>query len=151
MRMVRRRVASAGDDDGSSGAAANSPISTRSSIGAGCSRPRRHTPQGPRKRPATYTRIETQWEDPRDDAQNRAWTRGLFESLHPFLERGVYVNNLNDGREEGGERIKDAYGPNFERLAALKRAYDPDNLFRLNHNIAPEPRRTTEPSRRHGG
>jgi FAD/FMN-containing dehydrogenase len=54
--------------------------------------------------------------------------------MGPFLERGVYANNLG---EEGEDRVKAAYGANYERLAALKQQYDPTNLFRLNHNISP--------------
>jgi FAD/FMN-containing dehydrogenase len=50
----------------------------------------------------------------------------------------VYVNAL-DG-DEGSERVRSAYGANYARLAALKTAYDPTNLFRLNHNIAPATR-----------
>ena len=81
--------------------------------------------------------ILSQWGDPADDGRNRAWTRGLFEAMRPFLDRGVYVNNLNDGREEGHDRIRDADGVNYARLVALKHRYDPTNLFRLNHNLAP--------------
>jgi FAD/FMN-containing dehydrogenase len=46
----------------------------------------------------------------------------------------VYVNNLG---EEGRTRVQAAYGANYERLAEVKRRYDPDNLFHLNQNIAP--------------
>ncbi len=47
---------------------------------------------------------------------------------------GVYVNNLGD---EGDDRVKAAYGENYDGLVALKRKYDPDNLFRLNQNVHP--------------
>jgi FAD/FMN-containing dehydrogenase len=47
---------------------------------------------------------------------------------------GVYVNNLGD---EGDERVRAAYGDNYPRLAALKRKYDPTNIFRLNQNVPP--------------
>jgi FAD/FMN-containing dehydrogenase len=49
----------------------------------------------------------------------------------------VYVNALEDPLEESGQRVREAYGPNYERLVALKNEYDPTNLFRLNQNIQP--------------
>jgi FAD/FMN-containing dehydrogenase len=65
----------------------------------------------------------------------REWARGLWSALQPH-HQNVYVNFL---MEEGEERIRQAYGAaKFERLRALKREYDPDNLFRLNQNIPPE-------------
>lgn len=64
-----------------------------------------------------------------------AWARRFFEALAPFRE-GVYVNFL-DG-DEGPQRIREAYGDaNYKRLAAIKNKFDPDNLFRMNQNIAP--------------
>jgi hypothetical protein len=54
--------------------------------------------------------------------------------MRPFSTGGVYVNNLGD---EGEERVRAAYGGNYERLVALKTKYDPANLFRLNQNIKP--------------
>jgi FAD/FMN-containing dehydrogenase len=79
--------------------------------------------------------ILSQWPDPADSSQNIAWTRELFEAIEPFLALGVYVNNLGD---EGEERVRHAYGPNYERLLALKANYDPTTLFRHNQNIRPE-------------
>jgi hypothetical protein len=65
----------------------------------------------------------------------RAWSRGLWEALRPF-HTSVYVNFL---MEEGEERIREAYGPaKYDRLKALKRTYDPANLFRMNQNIRPD-------------
>jgi hypothetical protein len=47
---------------------------------------------------------------------------------------GVYVNFLG---EEGADRVREAYGGNYERLAAVKQAYDPTNFFHVNQNIPP--------------
>ena len=80
--------------------------------------------------------IASQWTDPTHSARDIDWTRTFFEAMQPHLENSVYVNNLGD---EGKERVHAAYGANYKRLAALKAAYDPDNLFRSNHNIEPIP------------
>jgi FAD/FMN-containing dehydrogenase len=74
------------------------------------------------------------WTEPADDQVNIAWAREMYAALRPFAMDGVYVNSLGD---EGDDRVKAAYGGNYTRLAALKRRYDPDNLFRLNQNIRP--------------
>jgi hypothetical protein len=67
--------------------------------------------------------------------EERAWSRGVWEALVPY-HAGVYVNFLV---EEGEERVREAYGPvKYDRLKALKRKYDPGNLFRLNQNIRPD-------------
>jgi hypothetical protein len=78
--------------------------------------------------------IQSQWSDATDSDRNVQWTRALFEAMEPHLEESVYVNNLGD---EGPGRVRAAYGRNFPRLAALKRTYDPSNLFRANQNIDP--------------
>jgi FAD/FMN-containing dehydrogenase len=54
--------------------------------------------------------------------------------MRPFTERAVYVNGLG---EEDHDRVREAYGPNYPRLPALKARYDPDNLFRANQNVTP--------------
>jgi FAD/FMN-containing dehydrogenase len=77
--------------------------------------------------------ILSQWEDAADSPANIRWTRELFDAMSPHF-RGVYVNNLGD---EGSDRVRDAYGSNYDRLAAVKTVYDPDNVFRLNQNIQP--------------
>ena len=74
------------------------------------------------------------WNDAAADEENIAWAREMYAVLRPFGMGGVYVNNLGD---EGHERVKAAYGENFDRLVRLKRKYDPDNLFRLNQNVHP--------------
>ena len=78
--------------------------------------------------------ILSQWAAPSDSEENIRWTREFFEAMEPFLESGVYVNNLG---EEGEDRIREAYGEHYERLVALKDKYDPTNLFRLNQNVRP--------------
>jgi len=61
------------------------------------------------------------------------WSSQLADALAPY-SHGVYVNNLN---ETEADRVRDAYGPHYDRLAAIKARYDPDNVFRVNHNIRP--------------
>lgn len=73
------------------------------------------------------------WDDSSEDAAIIAWTRDFFEAVAPF-GAGAYVNYLDE--DEGG-RVDEAYGGNYERLREVKRAWDPDNLFRVNQNIAP--------------
>jgi FAD/FMN-containing dehydrogenase len=64
-----------------------------------------------------------------------AWARDFFSALLPHAGGRVYVNFLGD---EGAERVRQAYGDGqYERLVALKRKYDPTNLFRLNQNVEP--------------
>jgi FAD/FMN-containing dehydrogenase len=74
------------------------------------------------------------WQDPSEADLYRAWVRETWTAMAPFASHGVYLNNLGDDSEE---RIKDAVGPNYDRLVALKTKYDPTNFFRLNANIKP--------------
>ena len=76
----------------------------------------------------------TDFEDPAEAPVHEAWTQAYFEELAP-KGTGVYSNFL---AVEGEERIREAYpAATYERLAEVKRAYDPANLFRLNQNIVP--------------
>jgi FAD/FMN-containing dehydrogenase len=78
--------------------------------------------------------ILTVWEDPGETHAHLAWARDLFGAMQPHAT-GVYVNNLV---VEGSDRVKAAYAPDtYRRLVALKDVYDPQNIFRLNQNIAP--------------
>jgi FAD/FMN-containing dehydrogenase len=86
--------------------------------------------------------VLSQWSDASDSDRNLQWTRALFEAMRPHLEQSVYVNNLGD---EGQGRVRAAYGENYPRLAAVKRIYDPDNLFRANQNIDPSTDTASEP------
>jgi FAD/FMN-containing dehydrogenase len=80
--------------------------------------------------------VHTRWDDPSEDAACIAWARTLFEAAAPHALGTVYVNFVPDDERD---RLAGAYGGNLERLARLKARYDPDNRFRLNHNIEPAP------------
>jgi FAD/FMN-containing dehydrogenase len=80
--------------------------------------------------------IEANWHDPADDEANVAWARALFREMGTLSGSGVYLNFPGFG-EEKEDLVRAAYGPNYERLAAIKAKYDPTNLFRLNQNIPP--------------
>ncbi|HXI45459.1 MAG TPA: FAD-binding oxidoreductase [Candidatus Acidoferrales bacterium] len=78
---------------------------------------------------------DTSWEDPADDAANIAWVREAMAAAAPDAVTGRYVNEIV---ESGPAETRAIYGDaKLARLTALKRAWDPDNVFRLNHNIAP--------------
>jgi FAD/FMN-containing dehydrogenase len=62
------------------------------------------------------------------------WAKDYWEALHPYSSGGAYLNFIMD---EGQERIKASYGENYDRLARIKRKYDPDNFFKVNQNIKP--------------
>jgi FAD/FMN-containing dehydrogenase len=62
------------------------------------------------------------------------WTRDYFDALHPTSAGGAYVNFMMD---EGQDRVRASYRDNYERLAQVKRRYDPDNFFHVNQNIRP--------------
>jgi FAD/FMN-containing dehydrogenase len=73
------------------------------------------------------------WDDPQADEVNHGWVRGFASALTPFATGGVYVNFTADA-----DRVRAAYSDQkYARLHALKRQYDPTNLFRLNQNIKP--------------
>ena len=75
-----------------------------------------------------------QWSDPADTDVNVAWVRDTFTALEPYTAPSAYVNYLGD---DESARVVSAYGSNFDRLVEIKRRYDPENVFRLNHNIDP--------------
>lgn len=78
--------------------------------------------------------ILTVWRDPAEDSEHIAWARDFHAAMQPQAT-GVYVNNLGI---EGADRVRAAYAPaTYARLVALKDRYDPQNVFRLNQNVAP--------------
>ena len=78
--------------------------------------------------------IVTAWTDPADDERNITWTKDMWSALLPYSRGATYVNFMGS---EGEERVKASYGPKYQRLAEIKREYDPTNFFRLNQNIKP--------------
>ena len=75
-----------------------------------------------------------QWTESAEGEQHIAWVRECWGALEPYDSGGVYVNHL--GADEP-ERVRAAYGHNYERLVAVKQQYDPMNVFRQNQNIRP--------------
>jgi FAD binding domain/Berberine and berberine like len=83
---------------------------------------------------AFWFEVEALWDDASQDEACRAWTRTTMDQVQPFTSAGRYVNDL----AEAGEDVASVYGDaKYERLVALKRVWDPDNVFRLNQNIRP--------------
>lgn len=80
--------------------------------------------------------IEANWVEPENDQPNIDWVRGFLDQMKPFSDGSLYLN-FAGLQEEGESMMKGAYGPHYARLSALKAKYDPQNLFRLNHNIQP--------------
>ncbi|MFG3156641.1 FAD-binding oxidoreductase [Streptomyces sp. NPDC048219] len=75
------------------------------------------------------------WEDPADDERGVQWVRDVRADVRPWSTGAVYLNFIGD---EGADRVVAGLGTeNTRRLAELKRRYDPDNVFRFNHNIRP--------------
>jgi hypothetical protein len=75
------------------------------------------------------------WPDPADTETNIAYTRDLASAMKPWTTGRAYLNFIGD---EGAGRVEAAFGPEkFARLQALKRKWDPENLFRHNQNIPP--------------
>jgi FAD/FMN-containing dehydrogenase len=72
--------------------------------------------------------------DPANAEKITAWCKNYWEALHPYSAGGAYVNFMMD---EGQERVRAAFRDNYERLAAVKKKYDPTNFFRVNQNIRP--------------
>ncbi len=87
------------------------------------------------RRDAQYImNVHGRWADAAKDEECIAWARELFRATAPFATGSAYVNFMT---EEEQDRVKAAYGSNYPRLAALKKQYDPNNLFRMNQNIKP--------------
>src|SRR5215470_10805986 len=78
--------------------------------------------------------VHGRWDEATDDRKCITWARAFFQASAPDASAGAYVNFMTE--EESG-RVAAAYGANYDRLAQIKKQYDPDNLFHLNQNIKP--------------
>jgi hypothetical protein len=74
------------------------------------------------------------WSDPAADAVNISWILGLFNKLRPAMKPGVYVNFMSGDEQD---RVPEAYQERWDRMVTVKSHYDPNNFFRLNHNVPP--------------
>jgi Berberine and berberine like len=74
------------------------------------------------------------WDDAERTADNLEWADRFLAATSPFSTGEVYVNSLDEGE---AHRIREAYGPNFERLRRIERKYDRTNFFQCNQNIPP--------------
>jgi FAD/FMN-containing dehydrogenase len=73
--------------------------------------------------------------DPANAATIKRWAIDYWQATHPYSAGGAYVNFMMD--DEGQDRIRATYGPNYDRLTRVKAEYDPHNLFHINQNIRP--------------
>jgi FAD/FMN-containing dehydrogenase len=90
---------------------------------------------GPRD-PGYLVSPEANWDDPATDAENIAWARDVLASVDAEAAGGSYLN-FPGMFEEGSTLIRTSFGPTYDRLAELKREYDPDNVFQRNQNVVP--------------
>ncbi len=89
----------------------------------------------PHREPGWNLLIPSVWTHAADTDANINWTRETYAALRPGFATGRWLNYLGD--DQADDAIRAAYGPNYTRLRDIKRRYDPENIFHLNHNIAP--------------
>jgi FAD/FMN-containing dehydrogenase len=79
--------------------------------------------------------IAGSWEKADDDVANIEWARAAWRDMRRFSTGGTYINFQTE--DEGDDRVRAAYGGNWDRLVAIKSKWDPKNVFRVNKNVAP--------------
>lgn len=80
--------------------------------------------------------VHGRWDENTEDQRCIAWARAFFQATAPYASAGAYVNFMTGDETD---RVATAYGTNYNRLAQIKKQYDPDNVFHLNQNIKPAP------------
>lgn len=103
-------------------------------LGGATTRPAADATAYPHRNALFVMNVHGRWTDPAGDQPGIAWARDFFNAAAPFATGGVYVNFLS---ADDTNRTRAAYGPNYDRLAQIKRKYDPANLFKTNQNIKP--------------
>ena len=78
--------------------------------------------------------VHSRWDKAKDDTKCISWARNFFDASAPYATGGVYINFVT---QDETDRIAAAYGKNYNKLVRIKNKYDPNNLFRVNHNIKP--------------
>jgi FAD/FMN-containing dehydrogenase len=111
-------------------------------VGGAMNRVRSEATAYPHRDAEFIMNVHARWDDPALDGACIQWARGVFLDSAPYATGGVYVNFMP---EDETDRIRAAYGPNHDRLVALKDRYDPGNLFRMNQNIRPSRPASTGP------
>jgi FAD/FMN-containing dehydrogenase len=85
-----------------------------------------------RKAPFNFLLLGS-WDRPEQNEEGMRWVNDFWQGVKPSIGDRVYVNYL--GNDEPAERVRGAYGENYDRLLAVKNKYDPSNFFRMNQNI----------------
>ena len=78
--------------------------------------------------------IHSYWQKAVDREKSWTWVERFYAAMEPLATGAVYVNDLEN---EGEARVRAAYGDKYDRLALIKRKFDPDNFFKVNQNIPP--------------
>jgi len=87
------------------------------------------------RQPQWDINVVSQWVEASETETNISWVRQVWDRLEPLTEGNAYINHI--AGDDRPEKVRASYGSNYDRLLALKRKYDPANLFRLNANINP--------------
>jgi FAD/FMN-containing dehydrogenase len=103
-------------------------------IGGATKRPAPDATAYPHRDAEFVMNVHGRWETPAEDERCIAWSRDYFRASAPFASGGAYVNFLT---ADETDRVRAAYGPNYDGLARVKAKYDPNNLFRTNWNVKP--------------
>jgi FAD/FMN-containing dehydrogenase len=93
-----------------------------------------HATAYPHREPGFNLLLISQWTDPAKTEAGIAWARQTFDALSPYMADRSYTNYLT---ADDHDRVRQAFGPNYDRLVEVKGRYDPQNLFKGNQNIVP--------------